>query len=344
MVLQGNALERGALHGPTVREVRPRDKKLVGNRWVRESDGQQYLYTHLKNIGVGGQGQCDLYRRIGQTNRVVVCKVMKRGFELAYNRRGEKEPAEAIILKEILAPHPLIINLQDFDTHTFWLEYCNLGDLQDLCDGYLNHRAKVPESFLWHAYRQIAEAFAFIHHGYTTDPSIYVPNFQTIVHRDVKPSNIFVRASRYRGEYPDLVLADFGIAITTTSLQRENGYLIGTPLYQPPEVPWHSPAGDIWSAGACLHVLATGSPPIRSTPKGWDSKKWYQTPEARAVADLRSMGYSHNLQAALMWTLRKRPEDRLLGKELIRYVSRGEREYLDKKVRRVALGDWVGKK
>lgn len=57
MVLQGDAVKRGAFLGPTVRETRPGDKNLQGQKWVQESDGHEYLYNHVKNIGVGGQGQ-----------------------------------------------------------------------------------------------------------------------------------------------------------------------------------------------------------------------------------------------------------------------------------------------
>ncbi|KAI4247993.1 MAG: hypothetical protein L6R42_009421 [Xanthoria sp. 1 TBL-2021] len=343
MVLQGDAVKRGAFLGPTVRETRPGDKNLQGQKWVQESDGHEYLYNHVKNIGVGGQGQCDLYRRSGHSNKLIVCKIMKDGFDMAYDSKGKRKPAEAIILKDILGPHPLICNLQAFTSHRFWFEYCGLCDLQDLCDGYLRHGTKVPESFAWHSYRQLAEAFAFIHEGYMTNSSHRPDNFQPIVHRDVKPSNIFIRENP-RNPYPDLVLADFGIAITTSALKRENGYLLGTPIYQPPEIPYHSCEGDIWSAGACLHVLATGSPPIKALPKGQLSKNWYRAPEARAVADLRSLGYSHNLHAALMWTLRRRKEDRLLGRELVSHVARGERDYLERGGPKVELGRWVGKK
>lgn len=57
MVLQGDAMQRGAFHGPTLRERRANDKDLEVEKWVRESDGEDYLYLHVKNIGVGGQGQ-----------------------------------------------------------------------------------------------------------------------------------------------------------------------------------------------------------------------------------------------------------------------------------------------
>ncbi|KAI4240947.1 MAG: hypothetical protein L6R40_004827, partial [Gallowayella cf. fulva] len=55
-VIDGAALVRAALLGPTVREIRPRDKTLPALRYIKESDGKEYAYKHVKNIGVGGQG------------------------------------------------------------------------------------------------------------------------------------------------------------------------------------------------------------------------------------------------------------------------------------------------
>ncbi|KAL8672922.1 MAG: hypothetical protein Q9224_007546 [Gallowayella concinna] len=56
-VLDGAAIARGALLGPTIRETRPQDNNLQGQRYIKESDGHEYAYKHVKVIGVGGQGQ-----------------------------------------------------------------------------------------------------------------------------------------------------------------------------------------------------------------------------------------------------------------------------------------------
>ncbi|KAL8815726.1 MAG: hypothetical protein Q9223_005169, partial [Gallowayella weberi] len=55
-ILDGAAIARGALHGPTIREIRPQDNNLPGVRFIKESDGREYEYKHVKVIGVGGQG------------------------------------------------------------------------------------------------------------------------------------------------------------------------------------------------------------------------------------------------------------------------------------------------
>jgi serine/threonine protein kinase len=85
-----------------------------------------------------------------------------------------------------------------------------------------------------------------------------------IVHRDLKPSNIFLARDGAGGERA--VLLDFGISklrgVETLSGLQES---VGTPLYMAPEQVRAQqdevgPAADVWSMGAILHEMATGSP------------------------------------------------------------------------------------
>ncbi|KAI4240948.1 MAG: hypothetical protein L6R40_004828, partial [Gallowayella cf. fulva] len=191
---------------------------------------------------------CDLYQR-SNSSKLIVCKVMKYGFPQINLSSGRRKPYEAHLLHDLLSPHPLIIDLHSFNSSTFYLEYCSMGDLMDLSTAYLAHRTPVPESFIWHAYHQLAIAFAYIHTGYTPDhPSYPKPNpkFQPIVHRDVKPSNIFIRPNPH-APYPDLVLADFGIATTDVVSARS-----GASRSIPPKAisgPW-ARASMSWPRGA----------------------------------------------------------------------------------------------
>ncbi|WP_165978533.1 serine/threonine-protein kinase [Actinomadura darangshiensis] len=90
---------------------------------------------------------------------------------------------------------------------------------------------------------------------------------QGVLHRDVKPANIFLR------DDGRAVLTDFGIAALAgdASLTRP-GALIGSPAYMAPERVRGEPGGppsDLWSLGATLYALTEGRPPFgRSTPLG----------------------------------------------------------------------------
>ncbi|KAI4178968.1 MAG: hypothetical protein LQ346_007306 [Caloplaca aetnensis] len=322
------------LIGPTRREVAVTDLKTDHPKYRYIKDQE---YKLVKNIGVGGQGHCDLYKNV-HDGKYLVCKIMKHGTHEA----GGSRPKEIDILMDILDGHPFVIHVKAYyltkSLTMIWYEYCANGDLQDLIDAYRRHNARVPESFIWHAYKQLSEVFAYIHTGYDRQSGRRPKNFKPIVHRDVKPPNIFLRPNS-NSKYPDLVLADFGIA--TTKLRSCEEVCMGTPAWQPYEIPVHSAEGDIWSLGACVHALATKSPPIKMRRKGFTEEDWECEPDARNRADLRDFGYSSGLNEALCLTLRTDPRDRMKGKELVDEVRRRHGRWDGKAVE---LASWALRK
>lgn len=87
-----------------------------------------------------------------------------------------------------------------------------------------------------------------------------------IIHRDVKPTNFLIRSQGSADEFPDLLLADFGIArleeATTTTSK-----VIGTPAYMPPEQ-WAGravPASDQYALAIMTYELLTGGLPFQGS-------------------------------------------------------------------------------
>ena len=90
--------------------------------------------------------------------------------------------------------------------------------------------------------------------------ALQVAHENRVVHRDVKPANVFLK----RGDVA--VLCDFGIARASggaTALTSE-GVLLGTPAYMSPEL-WRghppTPASDQWAWAASLFELLYGQTP-----------------------------------------------------------------------------------
>ena len=143
----------------------------------------------------------------------------------------------------------------------------------------------------------VAEALAYAHGA-------------GIVHRDVKPENIFTVGGR-------AVLADFGIAhiageqAGSGSHLTSAGMVLGTVAYMSPEqANGESLDGrsDLYSLGCVLYELLTGAPPFSAdTPVGMLVKHLNETPlPVRA----RNAGLPPALDGLVMGLLAKQPAER----------------------------------
>jgi serine/threonine-protein kinase len=81
----------------------------------------------------------------------------------------------------------------------------------------------------------------------------------SIVHRDVKPGNLFVLSDG------SLKILDFGVARLASSTMTASGFIIGTPDYMSPEQARGAeidPRSDIFSAGAVFYYVLSGRKPF----------------------------------------------------------------------------------
>jgi len=128
---------------------------------------------------------------------------------------------------------------------------------------------------------------------------------EPIIFRDLKPSNIMIRA-----EDDALMLVDFGIARTFAPQQK--GTMIGTEGYAPPEQ-YKGVAdarGDIYALGATLHHLLTGSDPRSETPFTFN-----QRPPRKYNPAL-----SQDLEALVLRSVSYSPSDRPQTAEDVKHI------------------------
>jgi serine/threonine-protein kinase len=135
-----------------------------------------------------------------------------------------------------------------------------------------------------------------------------------IVHRDVKPENLFVTRAADGTEL--LKVLDFGIAkVSDASLDAtltQGGWVGGTPAYMAPEVcegGVADPRSDLYSLGAVLYFMLTGAPPFAdASPSGVmvaHVRQEVVPPSRRAPHPVPPP-----LEAAILRCLAKRPQDR----------------------------------
>lgn len=150
--------------------------------------------------------------------------------------------------------HPNIVRMFDAGGES-GLQYYAMEMIQGVDSRTLVRESggKLPVLYAARIARDVASALESVHQ-------------KTIFHRDLKPANVMIdRASNpYR-----TVLIDFGLVAKRTVSKGDEGLILGTPSYMPPEQA--KPKGgfgevnatsDLYSLGATFYFLMTGTAPF----------------------------------------------------------------------------------
>jgi serine/threonine protein kinase len=137
-----------------------------------------------------------------------------------------------------------------------------------------------------------------------------------VVHRDVKPRNVFVQSE---GARPHAYLGDFGLsrAMASTSGLTRTGFFVGTLDYASPEQLQAEPVDhrtDVYALGALLHTALTGVVPFPRA-REVDKLMAHLTDPPPAPSETRR-GVPPAFDAVVRRAMSKRAEDR--------YQSAGE--------------------
>lgn len=136
----------------------------------------------------------------------------------------------------------------------------------------------------------------------------YAHNNQ-VIHQDVKPANFLMRSRADEEAFPDLQLADFGIAHLTSATSKVSQSVRGTPLYMAPEQWTGNPtfASDQYSLAVMVYELLTGVPPFQGSPLSMMYAHLHDIP--RSPRELHAQ-LPLAVDTVLLRALAKKPEER----------------------------------
>lgn len=245
-------------------------------------------------IGKGGQGEVWLARDNANRRNVALKVVSARDVAPHHVQLFEREAA---IASQLASPHSLRIfdfGASDDGVYYLAMEHLDGADLGALVKSHGAMPAGRVIHFGIHACRSLEEAHA-----------------KGLVHRDVKPSNLF--AAHVGDVYDHLKLLDFGIARSLSEDERltRTGVMRGTPAYMAPELFRGEDAtasSDMYGLGATLYHLLAGSPPFSGQDAALIAKHLDTPPEplrARIHGPIDA-----DLEAVILRCLAKTPAER----------------------------------
>ena len=230
------------------RELRQQGGDPLIGQWIADR------YEVVARLGIGGMGTVYRARQRGLV-REVALKILKR--EVSNNpeavARFQRE-AKAMSLLQ----HPNTVRVFDFGQTSDGLLYLAMELLEGETLGDRLEREGVlePEQAIDVAVQVLA--------------SLHEAHSKGLVHRDLKPDNVFL--SRVEGhEGPVVKVLDFGIAkawqgeARLDGLETQAGTVFGTPRYMSPEQAQGlalDPRSDLYSVGVLLYHMLTGTPPF----------------------------------------------------------------------------------
>jgi len=230
-------------------------------------------------------------RNLGDAPRAVK-EMVESHLDLAQHEKAIGDfKRESLLLTSL--EHPSIPTIYDYfydeTLNRFYLvmKYISGGDLASRMRAAPG--GKLDEKTVADWGMQVADVLEYLH----SRP-------KAIIYRDLKPANLMIDGNNGR-----VMLIDFGIARWVTQQQEKGVTAVGTMGYAPPELfsGRVEPASDVYSLGATMFHLLTGSDPQDNPLLIFDFSK---NPRPRQIAP----SISSEMEQILMRSVEYKPEDR----------------------------------
>ena len=248
-------------------------------------------YQIQEVIGQGSFGKCFLCLDLKKQNQPVAIKTISI---------GENKHSKIIdeCSKTISYKHPRLVQVYEFFESELLNSICIVmkfynGDLETLLK---KQQGFLPESMIIKMMKQLGDGLDYLH------------NEKMIIHRDIKPKNIFIESFDIEREEINVVIGDYGEA---KDLGETSNTVAGTIIYMAPEVfsRKYDCSADIFSLGVTLVQSMSAS--------GFDfsvtDKLMYEAEESvlqRVSEHLLSRNYSTHLCEFVISMLSRNPKKR----------------------------------
>jgi len=211
-------------------------------------------YSKIKALGAGSFGDVYLVKEVATGARAVLKEVELKGLA---SKDLKAAHDEVTVLQRMKHHH--IIGYRDSSVQGSLLlivmDFADGGDLGNLIRQQEARGEPLAEERVCKIVAQAVDALAYCHHTLH------------LLHRDLKPDNIFLTAAG------DVKVGDFGVAKTLLATNAMAKTKCGTPLFMSPELMSGMPydrSADVWAFGCVLYnVLTLAAPWIdRVSEKG----------------------------------------------------------------------------
>ncbi len=256
-------------------------------------------YIVQRKVGSGAMGSVYLGEHPEIGKRVAIKVLAGHLTEDAHMVERFQIEARAIGLLE----HPNIVEMYDFGVLPDGRSYYTMEYLQGETLSQRMKRGNFKLRELYFIVEQICDA-------------LYVVHEKGIIHRDMKPSNVFLAR---KGMRTVVKLLDFGIAKIQDSMRKDGelltstGAVLGTPVFMSPEQALGqndriSYLSDIYSVGVILYKIFTDRFPIEGTNIP-EVVTWHLTRDAIPLRTANPL-IPESLAQVVMTCLAKEPEGR----------------------------------